>query len=249
MDPFVHQKHLDIAVIGGGIAGVTMVIGLLKQNIQVTLYESAHRFGEIGAGVGLAPNAIRAMSMIDPALKEGFDRVATPNQWEAKKDVWFDFRWGMNGETVGKPFHTVHCPKGHATLHRADFLDQMVKLIPSEIVRFGKRVVALEDLGNDGIRLKFRDGSEATHAAVIGCDGINSETRKHVLGSDNPAAYPRFTGKYCHRGLIPEEKAVPLLGGELARNKNMYLGRHGHILTFPVQHGKKVNGKLEILRC
>ena len=241
-----HQTPLDIAVIGGGIAGLTLVIGLLKHHIQVTLYESAHHFGEIGAGVGFGPNSIRATTLVDPAIKKGVEKVATSNQWETKKQVWFDFRYGEDKSKeamTGELFHTLLCVGEQSTMHRADFLDEMIKLIPPGIAHFGKRLVTIEDLGRYGVRLKFRDGTEATHHAVIGCDGIKSATREYILGSNDPAAHAVFTGKYCHRGLIPMDRAAALLGDELAKNNNMYLGHHGHILTFPVQKGKTMNGE------
>ena len=241
-----NTKPLDIAVIGGGIAGLTLVIGLLKHDIQVTLYEAAHHFGEIGAGVGFGPNSTRALTMIDPAIKHGFEKVSTSNLWESKQHVWFDFRYGEDGDEegrTGKLFHTLYCYGPQGTMHRADFLDELVKLVPAGIAHFGKRLVALEDLGHSGLRLKFHDGSEATHHAVIGCDGIKSATREYLLGPNNLATHAVFSGKYCHRGLIPMDEAVALLGDELARNNNMYLGHHGHILTFPVQKGKTMNGK------
>ena len=239
-------KPLDIAVVGGGIAGLTLVIGLLKQNIQVTCYEAAHHFGEIGAGVGFGPNSVRAMALIDPAIKDAFNKVATSNQWESKKNLWLDVRYGEDeGEKdrTGKLIHSIECPGGQATLHRADFLDEMVKLVPTSIARFGKRLVGLEDLGHEGLRLKFRDGTEATHHAVIGCDGIKSVTRQYILGPENPAAHAVFTGKYCYRGLLPMDKAVPVLGDELAKNNTMYIGHHKHIIMFPVQKGRTMNGE------
>ena len=239
-------KPLDIAVVGGGIAGLTLVIGLLKQNIQVTCYEAAHHFGEIGAGVALGPNSVRAMALIDPAIKDAFNKVATSNQWESKKNLWVDVRYGEdegeNGRT-GKLIHSVECSGGQATLHRADFLDEMVKLVPTSIARFGKRLVGLEDLGHEGLRLRFRDGTEATHHTVIGCDGIKSVTRQYILGPKNPAAHAVFTGKYCYRGLLPMDKAVPVLGDELAKNNTLYIGHHKHIIMFPVQKGRTMNGE------
>lgn len=237
---------LDIAIIGGGIAGLTLAIGLLKQNIQMTLYESAYHFGEIGAGVAFGPNATRAMNLIDPSIKHAFDKVASRNQWGSQRHSWFELRFGQVEGSKGKPFNLVHqlnAPEGLATAHRADFLDEVVKLVPENIVRFGKRVLSLNDTGERGVHLIFRDGTEAKHAAVIGCDGLKSETRKYILSHGNPAASAVFSGKYCNRGLIPLDQAAEVLGDELARNNQMYLGHHKHILTFPVQKGKTMNGK------
>jgi salicylate hydroxylase len=91
------------------------------------------------------------------------------------------------------------------------------------------------------MQMKFKDGSTAQADAVIGCDGIKSRVRVLLLGEKDPAARAQFTGKYAYRGLIPMEKAVGLLGDELARNSQMYLGHHGHMLTFPIEHGKTMN--------
>src|ERR1700712_1554082 len=78
-------------------------------------------------------------------------------------------------------------------------------------------------------------------AVVVGCDGIKSEIRKHILGHDNPAAYARYSGKFCWRGLVPMNEATALLGEELAQNQNMYLGHGAHFITFPVAKGEIMN--------
>ncbi|KAL0260125.1 hypothetical protein SLS55_005871 [Diplodia seriata] len=241
------DHSFDIAVVGGGIAGLTLTIGLLRQNVKVTLYESAHAFGEIGAGVAFGANAARAMSLIAPEVRSGFERVATFNQWDSKKHVWFDFRRGMGhggshaDANQGELIHTLPGPAGQAAVHRAHFLDEMVKLVPDDVAKFGKRLDRIETLESGDVKLHFLDGSEAVHSAVVGCDGIKSRTRQIVLGDDHPAAKARFSGKYAYRGLIPMDKAAALLGDELARNSQMYLGYHGHVLTFPIEHGATMN--------
>ena len=72
----------SIAIIGGGIGGLTLAIGLLKYpHIDVQIYESAPSFGEIGAGITIGPNAQRAFELIGNGMKEAFTRHATPNLW------------------------------------------------------------------------------------------------------------------------------------------------------------------------
>ena len=270
------KKPYNIAIVGGGIAGLTLTIGLLRKSIPVTVYEAAARFGEIGAGVAFDPNAVRAMTLIDPKIKEGFDRRATSNQLESKKALWFNFRVGDarlgkpqvrgaerqrsdNGESnenvrangqedgqgrSGELICELTCPLGRGSVHRAHYLDEMVKLVPESISRFGKKLVDIstaEDSSGDTV-LHFADGTTAQHSAVIGCDGIKSRTREIVLGEKDPAAHAVFTGKYAYRGLIPMDKAAELLGDGLARKSQMYLGYHGHVLTFPIEKGKTMNG-------
>ena len=52
------MRDLDIIVAGGGIGGLTAAIALLRAGNRVTVFEAARDFGEVGAGVTLAPNAM-----------------------------------------------------------------------------------------------------------------------------------------------------------------------------------------------
>lgn len=207
-----------------------------------TLPTAASAFAEIGAGVSLGPNASKAMQLIDPRIYEGFQRCATNNEWPSKQNFWFSFRKGQDTtDTHGEHLLDLYCSTGQKSVHRAHYLDELVKLVPAEVAHFAKRLESMEDRGKDGVVLKFHDGSEAVHSAVIGCDGVKSRTRQIVLGKDHPAATATFSGKYAYRGLIPMDDAANLMGDELARNAQMYFGHGGHILTFPIEKGKTMN--------
>ncbi|KAK1964632.1 mannitol 1-phosphate dehydrogenase [Colletotrichum sublineola] len=237
------DKPFHVAVVGGGIAGLTLTLQLLQKRIPTTLYEQAAKFGEIGAGVSFGPNALRAMSLISPHVRQAFENQATRNQSEDHQNVWFDFRYGETcggKHREGEFIHRLICETGQTGVHRAHFLDELVKLLPDGVAQFGKRAVDYED---DGTRvlLKFQDGTTATHDAVVACDGIKSRLRRVMLGDDHPASKAVFSGKYAYRGLIPMKEAEELLGEELAKNSQMYFGRHGHILTFSVAKGKIMN--------
>ncbi|KKY28392.1 putative mannitol 1-phosphate dehydrogenase [Phaeomoniella chlamydospora] len=237
------KKPFDIAVVGGGIAGLTLTLHLLLQGIPTTLYEQASQFGEIGAGVSVGPNASRAMNLISPHIRKGFENRATSNQWEENKGVWFDFRYGEScggKREEGSLICRLECEGGQQSVHRAHFLDELVKLLPDNVAQFDKRV---EDYQQDenGVLLEFHDGTTARHDAVIACDGIKSKVRRVLLGEDHPAAKAVFSGKYAYRGLIPMAEAEQLLGEELAKNSQMYFGRHGHVLTFSIEKGKTMN--------
>jgi len=163
------KKPYHVAVCGGGIGGLCLVIGLLHQSIPCTLYESAPAFAEIGAGVSFGPNAVRAMCLIDPAIKKGFDRQTTSNAFPDRKSVWFDFRMGMSeegwksakGENTpareGEHIARVSGDVGQASVHRAHFLDELVRLVPDGVAEFGKRVQNVEEKGNR-MQITFHDG-------------------------------------------------------------------------------------------
>ncbi|WPH02183.1 Hypothetical protein R9X50_00503800 [Acrodontium crateriforme] len=234
-----------IAVVGGGISGVILTIALTRRGLNVQLYEQAAKFGEIGAGVAFGPNAVRAMGVCSPDVTRAFETVVTRNQSPEKQQVWFDFCDGFSDYPVGeeKVLFTLANEMGVMSVHRANFLDAMVKLVPDGITQFNKRLESIEepDSLNDKVKIKFQDGTEALADAVIGCDGIKSRTRAWMLGQNHPGAKPVYTHKYAYRGLIPMEKAIEALGEQNAKNAKMHLGRDGHFLTFPVQGGKTMN--------
>ena len=188
------------------------------------------------------------MELIDPQVLEGYEECATSNGWPEKKNTWFDFRvgenqWGEDGKraAIGKHVVEVNAGRvGQSSVHRAHFLDTLVRLIPSGMAQFGKRLEAITD-ENNKVVMKFEDGTTAEADVVIGCDGIKSRTRKILLGESHEAANATFSSKYAYRGLVPMGATVNAIGDELARNSQMYMGHHGHVLTFPIEKGKTMN--------
>ena len=132
------------------------------------------------------------MSLIDPAIKTGYDRIATSNAWEEKRKLWFDFNIGVTesgwrdlnskttehlkeGARIAQP---VAGDMGQSSVHRAHFLDALVRLIPDGVANFGKRIEDVSSEQNGKMKLTFADGTIEYADAVIGCDGIKSRTRQ-----------------------------------------------------------------------
>ncbi|OKL61229.1 hypothetical protein UA08_03486 [Talaromyces atroroseus] len=235
------MPNFEIAIVGAGIAGVTLAIALHYRGINVTIYESARAFGEIGAGVAFGPNAVQAMRICHEGVEQAFQRVRTRNIWPSKEKVWFDYV-DAYGQGEPKIEFTVSNGMGQSGVHRAIFLEQLVKLLPEGIAKFSKRVSSIEENGADKkVVIHFTDGTSAEADAVVGCDGIKSAVRRHVVGEDSPSAWPGYTGKYAYRALVPMSDAIEAVGKEIAENAFMHMGPDGHMLTFPVNHGALVN--------
>lgn len=231
-----------MAVVGGGIGGVVTTIALLRQNVKVQLFEATKDYRELGGGIIFGPNTLRIMEKIDPAMLDAYRICATRNAWESKQDTWWEFRHGVQPDNVPeispKLIAAVKAPGvGHASAKRPHFLAELVKLIPKGIARFGKRLDDARDLGSEGVEMHFTDGSVERADLVIGCDGIKSQLRKVVLGKEDPATLPVFTGKYAWRALLPMEIAAKAMGDEYARNAQMFLGPHTHVFTLPLEQG------------
>lgn len=233
-----------------------MTVGLLRsKTVNVQVFESAPSFGEIGAGISFGMNAVSALSKL--GLGEAFDRLATT----VPSGQYFQWRGGQ-GEDQHLLSETYARPHGNSSVHRARFLDEIVKHIPEDIVHFGKRFERVEELqGNEHrYRIFFEDGSTHDTDVVIGCDGIHSNVRKYLrreklynsksIGTTQPAdAKPpkdlMWSGTWAYRGLIPTSDFLSALGEEKGRlyglTPQMFLGKDRHILTFPIDGGDVIN--------
>ncbi|KAL5000346.1 hypothetical protein BDV10DRAFT_37208 [Aspergillus recurvatus] len=254
MTPSTKPKPFHIAIVGGGIAGLSLAIALHHRDVSVKIYEQAHAFAEVGAGVSFGPNAVEAMKLCHGGIYDAFKKVCTRNLWPEKEKVWFDYLDGYthseeeyNAASSGKESKrqniafTITNSLGQTGVHRAHFLDELVKLVPGEIAQFNKRLQNITERGDGKLVLKFADGMEDEADAVIGCDGIKSRVRQILVGEDHPSAHPSFTHKYAYRGLVPMDKAIEAIGEELASNSCMHMGPDNHMLTFPVNGGKTLN--------
>lgn len=240
-----NRKNFEIAIVGGGIAGLTLAISLHHRNVPIKIYEQAPKFGEIGAGVSFSPNAVRAMKKCHDGIYKAFEKVCTRNEWSSKANVWFDYLNGHD-KTLKAPGYqdaefTISNSIGQSGVHRAAFLDELVKLLPDGIAHFGKRLKSIDDKENDKVRMTFEDGSSAEADAVIGSDGIKSTVRRIMFGEQHPCAFPTYTYKYAYRGLAQMDQAIAAIGEERATNSCMHMGPNNHVLTFPVNHGKILN--------
>ncbi|MCJ1476760.1 hypothetical protein MMC13_005429 [Lambiella insularis] len=211
------------------------------------VYEAASSFGEIGAGVGIGPNAQRALQLIDHGLRAAFDKHATSNLWFSHKNSFAQHRG--KGEHENEVISDENNANGMQSVHRAHFLDALVKLVPKQKAHFGKGLVAVDDKTSSGGRvvLRFKDGTETTADAMIGADGVHSAVREHLLGMNHPATKPIVSGAVAYRGLVGMDSAVEKLGAEFTQNSTMVCGPGAIILNYPIEHGELEN--LVVMDC
>lgn len=264
-------KPVDIAIIGGGISGLALLLGFLAntsaEQVRPHIYESDNSFTEIGAGLSFTPNSLAAMKLLDPQIIAAYWNAAlpkpsgTPGDASVARKPELYFVTGVDGKDGKfKCFERIFEQKleeaGGPGLHRTVFLDLLAKLVPAAgeadtrgqgpYVSFGKRVIEIEELGaDDGVRLKFDDGGEVHADTIVGCDGINGRTRRIMLERNGEPEHikPKFSGKFCYRGLIPlsdpDVKASIL--EEIQRNMIFQFTYGAHLFAYPIKNGELLN--------
>jgi salicylate hydroxylase len=217
-----------IAIIGGGIGGLTAAQALLRRGFEVSVYEAAPELKEIGAGVALGPNAMKALRSLE--LEDAVREVA----WESEYQFLRNWR---TGRVIQKtPRRGVLLERYGATgcsVHRADLLDVLGACLPKRVIHLGTRCMSVETAGDVAVA-RFTDGSEVEADVVVGADGIHSAVRASLFGPDAP----RFTGKICWRCLVPVD-AIP--GGLSSTDNGTWLGPHGAVVVYLVRRGELVN--------
>jgi len=176
-------------VVGGGIGGVTAAIALQQAGLDVTVYEQADELKEVGSGLPLWTNALRALyrlgltdivETIGESVKAG--SITT---WQG--EVLADLRT----EELLKQLGTIN-----TVVHRAELLTMLLKALGENNVQLGARCVGFSQ---NAIRAcaRFADGKEACGDLLIGADGLHSVVRKQLFGPSKP----RYAGYTCWRGL------------------------------------------------
>src|SRR5216117_1291872 len=161
-----------VAIIGGGIGGLTAANALSRAGIETAVYEAAAELREIGAGVALHPNAMKVLRAI--GVEDGVRAVAGRSQWQVMRN------W-KTGRVIGRTSReqqTASFGIPGATVHRADLLDVLAGALPADLVRLGKRCTEVRPDG-DVAMARFADGSEIEADIIVGADGIHSPV--HLL--------------------------------------------------------------------
>lgn len=243
-------KHFTVAIVGGGIGGLTLAAGLLRRNVPVQIYEAASEFKEVGLGLTIGPAAHRAMPLIDPQIRRIYDSLITTHAdspgYERFQQTWFEVVWAT-GEKAGDVLMDLKAvPSGQTSVRRADFLDALVGLIPPEIAHFGKRLVGLVETAN-GVDLSFEDGSSVVGDVVVGCDGIRSKVKAFMSPDEYRQTLPQYSGMYGYRAVLDMDTMIEAVGDHRARVSTMYVGNGAYGISYPIMRARKANVGLYIL--
>jgi salicylate hydroxylase len=217
-----------VAVVGGGIGGLTAAVALLRAGLDVRVYEQGRTLSAAGAGIQLAPNCTRILGRL--GLLPAVERVAVrPTEFEFRR--WDDGRV-LSRTPLGDAVEATYgAPYLHA--HRADLVALLARAVPAERVAVGRRCVGVAPEGERAAVL-FADGSRAVADVVVGADGIHSAVRQALFGAE----HPRSTGHVAYRGLLPAERVAHL---RLGRRCTVRLGPGAHFVHYYVGAGRLLN--------
>ncbi|EKM61814.1 uncharacterized protein PHACADRAFT_24951 [Phanerochaete carnosa HHB-10118-sp] len=247
-------SKLRVAVVGGGVCGMTCSVALLKEGVDTHVYEAGARLGEVEAGIPVVrilkaigiwndivsrnrqPSIVRAHPAANPAAQ-----VEAKVSHDGQQRRYFQFVSGMAGHEVlcdqdpGEPV-----AKG---INRSVFLNALAHHVDPKRVHLRKQCTRITAAAHGAI-LHFQDGTTTTADIVLGADGIRSLVRRYVTDSLDANIDPhlKLSRTVCYRALIPVSKAFASgTTMDFTKQPVCFVGENKHITAYNVKAGTLVN--------
>jgi salicylate hydroxylase len=219
----------SVAIVGGGIGGIATAAFLWRAGLPAVVYEQAEVLREVGAGLVLAPNAVRLLRRLGVMDQLAGRAVALDVGWEFRR--WADGRV-LSAEDLAGSCERLYGERTY-TVHRADLLSAIGSAVPAGAVRLGKRCAGVSVRGDSAV-LTFTDGTRVEAGVVIGADGVHSTVR----GAVTDPSPPRYSGICAFRAIVPAGRAP---GFTRRRAQTLWIGPGRHLVHYPVSGGAAVN--------
>lgn len=227
------ETRVSTLVVGGGIAGLATALGLGRAGHEVTVLERAPEFGEVGAGIQLAPNAMAAL-----------DKLGVMD--EILQDAVFPQRKRYMDAVTGKEIGTIdlgesfveHFGYPYIVTHRADLITSLLtgcKRHPETItLETASEVTGAENQPDGTVRVQLADGRVYVADVVIGADGVRSALRPGIIEDELvPSKYVAYRGTVPIEAVGPEAAEKPVV--------LCWLGPNMHLIQYPLRGGKIYN--------
>jgi 2-polyprenyl-6-methoxyphenol hydroxylase-like FAD-dependent oxidoreductase len=222
---------MTIAIAGGGIAGLAAAIAVARSGHSVTVFEQAGTFAEVGAGVQIGPNGVRALQWL------GAWQALEPSAVEPRRIVVTDALSGrvLNEIVLGRGFGERYGAP-YCVAHRGDLLAALLGTARSRggiEIKPGIAVKAV-DVNHERPVVHLEPGGAFEADALIGADGLHSTVRARLLG---PAS-PDYAGHVLYRALVPVEALPTDTPGDCVA---LWLYPGGHVVHYPVSGARRMN--------
>jgi 2-polyprenyl-6-methoxyphenol hydroxylase-like FAD-dependent oxidoreductase len=218
----------ETLIVGGGIGGLSAALSLARRGGSVSVLERSKSFAEVGAGIQLAPNAIRILDRLG-VLAQILPVAVLP-----RRLVLADATDARELTSLDLTDFPARYGTPYLVLHRNDLLSALLEGCAESGVGLytDAGVTELEDTGA-GVVATCADGREFRGQIAIGADGLHSRIRKSFIDDE-----PVNSGFVAYRGAVPMEQVERHAD---LRDVVAWLGPGLHLVQYPLRSGKMYN--------
>ena len=216
-------------IIGGGIAGLAAGLGLARIGEPSHIFEKTPFFDEIGAGLQLGPNAVRALQYLGV-----WDCVAphcvAPAEIHVRDGVTGNF---LQRIPLGAGFEN-RFGAPYRVAHRADLQNALLESVRSKPSIKLQTNAEVADASIAETTLTLKSDKTCTGQAIIVANGVHSAMRNLVTGEPGE----KQGGHTLHRGLVPVGSIPASANAEVV---TLWLYPGGHVVHYCVSNGRQFN--------
>jgi 2-polyprenyl-6-methoxyphenol hydroxylase-like FAD-dependent oxidoreductase len=236
----------DVIVVGGGIGGLSAAFALARKGLRVRVLERSAEFGEVGAGIQIAPNCTRilhAYGLLEAAKERGVLPASMVMKDALDGTVLTSLDLLDMERRYGTPYMVIHRSDLHGLFLKA-CQDAGVDLRTSQHVTGYETLAAAgsEGAGSEGAgsggaggaRVRLADGAAQQARLVVAADGLHSVARAQLVGDE-----PVSSAYVAYRGAVPMEQARE--NGIAESDVVVYVGPGCHFVQYPLRGGDLFN--------
>ncbi|MEV6057839.1 FAD-dependent oxidoreductase [Streptomyces sp. NPDC052107] len=219
----------DVLVVGGGIGGLSSAFALARQGLRVRVLERAQQFGEVGAGLQIAPNCTRILAeygLLEEARTLGVvpENMVMRDALDSRELTRLDLR--DLERRYGFPYMVIHRSDLHGIFLRACERAGVELLTDQTVVGYENTA--------EGALIRLEDGSAQEAPLVIAADGLHSVARRRLVG-DNVVS----SDYVAYRAAIPIEQVRD--NGIAEKDVTVYVGPRCHFVQYALRGGHMFN--------
>ena len=195
-----------IAIIGGGIAGLTAACTLKSHGIKTIVFERSNTISEYGAGISVSKNGLRILDNL------GIKDDLVSNSFAPTKSNFYS----VNKQILDFDVEEI------VTSSRKELLQSIYK----KYIDIGGEVLfdhAYQSLDQNNCEISFTNNLKYKVMHILACDGIRSKIREDYFPSSGS---PVYSGYSAWRGI----------GVSKSQNIQFHLGPGSHIVNYPINH-------------
>ncbi len=223
------QGAPDVIVVGGGIGGLSAAFALARKGLRVRVLERSAEFGEVGAGMQIAPNCTRILRTYG-LLEAATERGVRPSRMVMKDAVDGTVLTSLDLADMERRYGTPYI-----VIHRSDLHALFLSACREAGVdlRTSQHVTGYDNTGA-GARVQLADGTAHEARLVVAADGLHSTARARFVGDE-----PVNSAYVAYRGAVPMEKVRE--NGISATDVVVYVGPRCHFVQYPLRGGEMFN--------